>query len=158
VKIHLVKDLKCFTINMKIYTDGSCLGNPGAGGWAAVCVTQEDEVFFSVAGGDSYTTNNIMELTAVIRGLERYGSGPVKVYTDSKYVMDGITKWIKGWKMNGWKTSTGGDVKNKTLWKQLDTLVTKFVNFEWVKAHNGDKWNEAADTLARNVASTLNSP
>lgn len=143
---------------MKLYTDGSCLGNPGAGGWAAICVTQEDGVFFRVAGGDSYTTNNIAELTAVIRGLERYGGGPVTVFTDSKYVIDGITKWIRGWKRNGWKTSTGGDVKNRSLWEQLDVLVTEFVHFEWVKAHNGDRWNEAVDTLARKVASTLNSP
>lgn len=137
---------------MKLYTDGSCLGNPGSGGWAAICVSDRDEVFFKVSGGDSHTTNNIMELSAVIRGLERYGSGPVKVYTDSKYVMDGITKWIKNWKKNGWKTSTGGQVKNKSLWEQLDGLVTQFVTFEWVKAHNGDKWNEAVDTLARDTA------
>ena len=92
---------------MKLYTDGSCLGNPGTGGWAAICVSHENNVFFKVFGGDSYTTNDIMELTTVIRALERYGGGPVKVYTDSKYVMDGITKWIKGWKRNGWKPSTG---------------------------------------------------
>lgn len=137
---------------MKLYTDGSCLGNPGSGGWAAICVNDRDEVFFKVSGGDSHTTNNIMELSAVIRGLERYGSGPVRVYTDSKYVMDGITKWIKNWKKNGWKTSTGGQVKNRSLWEQLDGLVTQFVTFEWVKAHNGDKWNEAVDTLARDTA------
>ena len=154
----MVKVLKRLIVNMKLYTDGSCLGNPGAGGWAAICVTQEDGVFFRVAGGDSYTTNNISELTAVIRGLERYGGGPVTVFTDSKYVIDGITKWIRGWKRNGWKTSTGGDVKNRSLWEQLDVLVTEFVHFEWVKAHNGDRWNEAVDTLARKVASTLNSP
>ena len=154
----MVKVLKRLIVNMKLYTDGSCLGNPGAGGWAAICVTQEDGVFFRVAGGDSYTTNNIAELTAVIRGLERYGGGPVTVFTDSKYVIDGITKWIRGWKRNGWKTSTGGDVKNRSLWEQLDVLVTEFVHFEWVKAHNRDRWNEAVDTLARKVASTLNSP
>ena len=98
---------------MKLYTDGSCLGNPGKGGWAAVCVDENDTLFFKISGGDSHTTNNMMELSAVIRGLERYGSGPVTVYTDSKYVMDGITKWIHKWKINNWKTSTGGDVKNK---------------------------------------------
>jgi len=140
---------------MNLYTDGSCLGNPGVGGWAAICVSDGDKVFFKVAGSDSYTTNNIMELTAVIRGLERYGDGPVKVYTDSKYVMDGITKWIKGWKKNGWKTSTGGAVKNRLLWEQLDKLVTEFVTFEWVKAHNGDHWNEEVDTLARNSSQIL---
>ena len=140
---------------MNMYTDGSCLGNPGVGGWAAICVSDKDNVFFKVAGSDSHTTNNIMELTAVIRGLERYGSGPVKVYTDSKYVMDGITKWIKGWKRNGWKTSTGGTVKNRSLWEQLDKLVTEFVTFEWVKAHNGDRWNEEVDALARKCAQLI---
>jgi len=140
---------------MNLYTDGSCLGNPGVGGWAAICVSDKDNVFFKVAGSDSHTTNNIMELTAVIRGLERYGSGPVKVYTDSKYVMDGITKWIKGWKRNGWKTSTGGTVKNRSLWEQLDQLVTEFVTFEWVKAHNGEHWNEEVDTLARKSSQIL---
>ena len=149
MKTRLVKVLKRLILNMKLYTDGSCLGNPGVGGWAAICVTQEDGVFFKVTGGDSHTTNNIMELTAVIRGLERYGGGPVTVYTDSKYVMDGITKWIRGWKRNGWKTSTGSEVKNRPLWERLDKLVTEFVSFEWVKAHNGDTWNESVDTLAR---------
>ena len=138
---------------MKLYTDGSCLGNPGTGGWGSICLDDnEEKPFFKLCGGDSHTTNNIMELTAVIRGLERHGSGPVTVYTDSKYVKDGITKWIHGWKRNGWKTSTGGQVKNRSLWEQLDRLMTPFITFEWVKAHNGDKWNEAVDTLAKKCA------
>ena len=138
---------------MKLYTDGSCLGNPGFGGWGAICVDDGDNtVFFRVSGGDTRSTNNIMEMTAVIRGLERYGGGPVEVYTDSKYVMDGITKWIHGWKKKGWKTSTGGDVKNKSLWMKMDDLVTSFVTFSWVKAHNGDKWNEEVDRLAKRNA------
>lgn len=142
-------------LEMKLYTDGSCLGNPGRGGWAAIAVNDENNPDFKVAGGDTHTTNNIMELTAVIRGLERYGGGSVVVYTDSKYVMDGITKWINGWKKNGWKTSTGGQVKNKSLWEQLDKLVTPFVSFQWVKAHNGDHWNEAVDTLAKKCAQLI---
>ena len=137
---------------MKLYTDGSCLGNPGTGGWGAICVDDNDKVFFRVCGGDTHSTNNIMEMTAVIRGLERYGGGPVEVYTDSKYVMDGITKWIHGWKKKGWRTSTGGDVKNKSLWMKMDELVTPFVTFKWVKAHNGDKWNEEVDNLAKRNA------
>ena len=137
---------------MKLYTDGSCLGNPGFGGWAAICVNDNNEAFFKVCGGDSHTTNNIMELTAVIRGLERYGNGPITVYTDSQYVKNGITKWIQGWKRNGWKTAAGTPVKNKGLWEALDKLMTPFVNFEWVQAHNGDYWNEKVDTLARKTA------
>ena len=141
---------------MKLYTDGSCLGNPGTGGWGAICVDEGDNtVFFRVSGVDTRSTNNIMEMTAVIRGLERYGGGPVDVYTDSKYVMDGITKWIHGWKKKGWKTSTGGDVKNKSLWMKMDELVTSFVTFNWVKAHNGDKWNEKVDSLALEMATRI---
>ena len=140
---------------MKLYTDGSCLGNPGVGGWAAICVNDGDAALFKISGGDKRTTNNIMELTAVIRGLERFEGGPVTICTDSKYVMDGSTKWIKGWKKRGWKTSTGSDVKNKDLWLQLDKLVTTFVQFEWVKAHNGDHWNEQVDSLARQNATLL---
>lgn len=137
---------------MRLYTDGSCLGNPGVGGWGAICVDGGDNPFFKICGGDSHSTNNIMEMTAVIRGLERYGGGPIEVYTDSKYVMDGITKWINGWKKKGWKTSTGGEVKNRGLWEQMDRLVTPFVSFHWVKAHNGDRWNEEVDTLAKRNA------
>ena len=137
---------------MKLYTDGSCLGNPGFGGWGAICVDDTDNICFRVCGGDSRSTNNIMEMTAVVMGLERYGGGPIEIYTDSKYVMDGITKWIHGWKKKGWKTSTGGDVKNKSMWMKLDLLVTSVVTFTWVKAHNGDKWNEEVDKLAKRNA------
>lgn len=137
---------------MKLYTDGSCLGNPGFGGWGAICVDDNDNEFFRVCGGATHSTNNIMEMTAVIEGLERYGGGSVEIYTDSKYVMDGITKWIHGWKKKGWKTSTGGNVKNKSLWMRMDELVTPFVTFKWVKAHNGDRWNEDADNMAKRNA------
>ena len=140
---------------MKLYTDGSCLGNPGFGGWGAICVDDNENEFFRVCGGATHSTNNIMEMTAVIEGLERYGGGPVEVHTDSKYVMDGITKWIHGWKKKGWKTSTGGDVKNKSLWVKMDELVTSFVIFKWVKAHNGDRWNEEVDNLAKQNAEIL---
>lgn len=136
---------------MKIYTDGSCLGNPGPGGWGVIGLNGDD-VAFKIGGGDTQTTNNIMELTAVIQGIKRCGVGPVMVYTDSKYVMDGITKWIKSWKRNDWKTSTGSSVKNKELWVMLDDIVGSCITFEWVKGHNGDHWNEEVDKLANQLA------
>ena len=101
---------------MEIYTDGSCLGNPGPGGWAATGPG------FKVSGGLSHTTNNIMELTAAIKGLENSGESAVILYTDSCYVKNGITKWITSWKRNGWKTSAGQLVKNQELWMRLDEL------------------------------------
>lgn len=140
---------------MKLYTDGSCLGNPGIGGWAAICVDDNNEQFFKVCGGDLHTTNNIMELTAVLRGLERYGKAPITVYTDSQYVKNGITQWIHGWKRNGWNTAAGSPVKNRELWEALDNNVSPSVNFEWVKAHNGDHWNEKVDDLARRTAQLI---
>ena len=138
----------------KIYTDGSCLGNPGRGGWGAICV-KGDKEDFRVGGCDSHTTNNIMELTAVIRGLERHGFGDVTVYTDSNYVKNGITKWIFGWKKNGWKTSSGTPVKNKELWMKLDSVANSMVKFVWVKAHDGNEWNEKVDTFARQLANCI---
>lgn len=135
-----------------LYTDGSCLGNPGAGGWASRCVD-----IFDISGNEKRSTNNIMEMTAVVRGLEKCLEHSIKdlsVYTDSKYVMDGITSWIHGWKKRGWKTASGTPVKNKELWMQLDTLVGKFncIKWHWVKAHNGDLHNEFVDSEARRQA------
>jgi ribonuclease HI len=143
---------------VKLYTDGSCLGNPGKGGWGVVCLGPTDEVIFKLCGGENQVTNNIMELTAVIRGLKKahqYGYEEVEVITDSKYVMDGITKWIHNWIQNNWKTSTNKDVKNKTLWKKLYKLMNSNITFSWVKAHTGNKWNEVVDSLARNCASLI---
>jgi ribonuclease HI len=135
-----------------MYTDGSCLGNPGPGGWAA-----KYEGLFEISGGTKDTTNNIMELTAVVKGLEKcvdHGLTEVSVHTDSKYTMNGITTWIHGWKKKGWKTAAGKPVKNKELWVQLDALVGKFKNVEWhwVKAHAGNPQNEWVDTEARRCA------
>lgn len=141
---------------MKIYTDGSCLGNPGPGGWGVIGLCNTGNVLFKIGGGDSQTTNNIMELTAVIQGIKRCGVGPLTVYTDSKYVMDGITKWIRGWKRNGWKTASGSPVKNQDLWKTLDDTMSSLVTFEWVKGHSGDHWNEEVDKLAKEMATILN--
>lgn len=142
-------------VNMHtLYTDGSCLGNPGPGGWAARCVD-----LFDISGGAAHTTNNIMEMTAVVRGLEtclERSMREVSVYTDSRYVMDGITSWIHGWKKRGWKTAAGTPVKNKELWMQLDALVGQFsrVEWHWVKAHAGNVHNEFVDTEARRQANT----
>lgn len=131
-----------------IFTDGACSGNPGPGGWGALLRygTKERELF----GGEKDTTNNRMELTAVIRALETL-TRPVKVrvHTDSTYVQQGITKWIHGWKKNGWRTSNKEPVKNADLWKLLEEAATRHhVEWHWVKGHAGHEGNERADALA----------
>lgn len=129
---------------MSIYTDGSCLGNPGPGGWAA---KGED---FEISGGSVHTTNNIMELTAVAEALEKSTQPCIVVYTDSTYVKQGMTTWIHTWKKNGWLTSKKQPIKNKELWERLDTLTQKFVKIDWVwvRAHVGNPQNEYVDKLA----------
>ena len=131
-----------------IYTDGACRGNPGPGGWGALIKfeTTEKEIF----GGQNNTTNNQMELFAAIEGLSILKeSCNVELFTDSKYVMDGITQWIQNWKKNNWKTSAKKEVKNKELWQQLDRLMSYHqVQWHWVKGHSGDPGNETADLLA----------
>jgi ribonuclease HI len=133
---------------VEIYTDGACRGNPGPGGWGAILrfKGQEKELF----GGEAATTNNRMELTAVIRALEALKQpSRAGVYTDSQYVQKGIKEWIHGWKRNGWKTSDKKDVKNKDLWIELDELRKKHdIEWHWVKGHAGHPENERADTLA----------
>jgi len=131
---------------MEVYTDGSCLGNPGPGGWAAIGPD------FTVSGGLPYTTNNAMELTAALRALEQTGTLPVVLHTDSCYVKNGITKWIVNWKKNGWKTSKGEPIRNRELWVQLDDVNGPHVTWKWVKAHNGNLNNEKVDKLAREQA------
>jgi len=133
---------------VEIYTDGACRGNPGPGGWGASLRfngTQKD--FY---GGEIETTNNQMELMAVIQALESLTrSCPVKIYTDSKYVLDGMTKWLPNWKKKGWKTASKKPVKNVELWKRLDAAVqANEVSWQWVKGHSGDEGNECADALA----------
>ena len=142
---------------VSIYTDGSCLGNPGRGGWGSIALDCNEQILFELSGGESKSTNNIMELIAVIKGLERIqeiGINTVTVYTDSKYVSQGITRWVGQWIKRGWKRSDGKPVKNKDLWVQLNLLNVQIENitWEWVKAHNGNKWNEKVDTLARTCA------
>ena len=131
-----------------IYTDGACRGNPGPGGWGALIkfVSMEKEIF----GGKNDTTNNQMELLAAIESLATLKEPcSVELFTDSKYVMDGITQWIKNWKKNNWKTAAKKEVKNKELWQKLDYLISKHqVQWHWVKGHSGDAGNEAADLLA----------
>ena len=134
---------------INIYTDGACSGNPGKGGWGVVILNNNKEILLN--GGDQLTTNNKMELTAAIKALEYFkDKKDLIIYTDSKYVKDGIETWIINWKKNGWKTSTKKIVKNKELWMQLDNLINKHrVTWKWVKGHAGFEFNEKADELAR---------
>ena len=131
-----------------IYTDGACRGNPGPGGWGALIKFEsaEKEIF----GGQLDTTNNQMELSAAIEGLAALKEPcSVELFTDSKYVMDGITQWIQNWKKNNWRTAAKKDVKNKELWQKLDQLISQHrVQWHWVKGHSGDAGNETADLLA----------
>lgn len=135
-------------MKIKIYTDGACSGNPGKGGWGALI--QENDNEKKLSGSELNTTNNRMELTAVIKALEHYDEArEIEVFTDSKYVMQGITEWIKNWKNNHWKTSQKKDVKNKDLWVLLDNVSEKHdIKWSWVKGHAGDYGNEIADKLA----------
>lgn len=131
----------------EIYTDGSCLGNPGRGGWGVI---GED---FKLCGKQADTTNNVMEMTAILKALEECeyrNISDVCIHTDSQYVKNGISKWIVGWKQNGWMTSTGAPVKNKELWVAIDEARRKLnkVEWKWVKAHNGEAKNEEVDRLA----------
>ena len=134
---------------INIYTDGACSGNPGIGGWGVVILVNKQEILLN--GGDQFTTNNKMELIAAIKALEYFETKKdLTIYTDSKYVMDGIESWIINWKKNGWKTSTKKIVKNRELWMQLDDLISKHnVTWKWVKGHSGLEFNEKADELAR---------
>lgn len=140
--------------NITIYTDGACKGNPGPGGWAAIL--QYESATKEITGYDPDTTNNRMELQAVIEGLLALKKPcNINLYTDSKYVKDGAESWLPTWKRNNWKTSTKKDVKNADLWKQLSELLQQHhVTFFWVKGHNGDTLNERADKLANEAVAT----
>jgi ribonuclease HI len=148
---------------LKIYTDGGCSGNPGPGGWAYVMVIktfQGTEVIAKEKGGEKNTTNNRMELTAVImalRALKTKSSLPendiprkAAVCTDSQYVQKGITQWIHTWKRNSWRTSDKTPVKNKDLWEELDNIASEFpLQWEWVKGHSGNEYNELCDAMTQ---------
>jgi ribonuclease HI len=135
-----------------IFTDGGCSGNPGPGGWAFVALDNGKVLSYS-SGGEALTTNNKMELTAVINALktcQTMGVKTVSISTDSQYVKNGITAWIYNWKRNGWKTASKDPVKNKELWIELDTLRNNFeINWIWVKGHAGIEYNEMCDSLVK---------
>ena len=137
---------------IKVYTDGSCLENPGKGGWAAIIIYDNDRT--EIKGSKESTTNNQMELTAPIMALKKIPKGSkVQIFTDSKYVKSGITEWIHNWKKNGWKTADKKEVKNKKLWTELDHLSIKFdIEWIWVKAHSNNELNNEVDLLARSSA------
>jgi ribonuclease HI len=137
---------------IKIYTDGSCLSNPGNGGWAAI-ININGEIK-KISGNEKNTTNNRMELMAPINALKNINSkDPIEIFTDSKYVKNGITEWINTWVLNNWKTSKKENVKNKDLWLELHKLNQSLnVKWNWVKAHAGNPLNEEVDMLAKKAA------
>ena len=137
---------------IKIYTDGSCLGNPGNGGWAAIII--DDKKKIQIKGSKKDTTNNQMELLATIKALKKIPKGSnVQIFTDSKYVKSGITEWINNWKKNGWKTASKQPVKNKDLWTELDQMTNEFqIKWSWVKGHSTDILNNEVDLIAREAA------
>ena len=137
---------------IKIYTDGSCIENPGKGGWAAIILNNGNKI--EIKGNKENATNNQMELLAPIQALKKIPKGSkVQIFTDSKYVKSGITEWIHNWKKNGWKTAGKQEVKNKELWLELDLLNNEFeISWNWVKAHSTDELNNEVDSLAKSAA------
>lgn len=141
-------------VEIRAYTDGACSGNPGPGGWGVLLVASEGDRVVKMRelkGGEALTTNNRMEMMAAISAIEALGrSSALTVITDSVYLRDGVTKWIHGWKRNGWMTAARKPVKNEDLWRRLDEAAARHqVNWEWVKGHAGHVENERADVLAR---------
>ena len=143
-------------MEIKIYTDGACVGNPGPGGWAAIILLEngKKEIF----GGEKLTTNNRMELTAAIKALEYFtkqeekqaSKKHIRIFTDSTYVKEGITVWINSWEKNNWKTADKKNVKNVDLWKKLKELIqSNRIEWNWVKGHSDDPMNDLADKLAK---------
>ena len=139
---------------IKIYTDGSCLGNPGNGGWAAIIIIDKKKI--QIKGSKKNTTNNQMELLAPIKALKKIPKDSnVQIFTDSKYVKSGITEWIHNWKKNGWKTASKQPVKNKDLWTELDQMTNEFqIKWSWVKGHSTDVLNNEVDLIAREAANS----
>ena len=137
---------------IKIYTDGSCIGNPGKGGWAAIIINDGKKA--QIKGSKKNTTNNQMELLAPIKALQKVPKGSkVQIFTDSKYLKLGITEWIHNWKKNGWKTSKKKKVKNIEFWTELDLLSNEFeIKWNWIKAHSTDNLNNEVDLIARKAA------
>jgi len=146
-------------MQIKIYTDGACVGNPGPGGWAAIIIFENEKI--ELFGGEKLTTNNRMELTAAIKALEYCSEQEkkqpslknLKIFTDSTYVKEGITAWINSWEKNNWKTADKKNVKNVDLWKKLKDLTkSKQIEWCWIKGHSGDPMNDLADRLAKEAA------
>ena len=135
---------------VQIFTDGACSGNPGIGGWGVVIIIDKKEPIF-LNGGERHTTNNRMELMAAIQSILFFDErNELEIFTDSKYLKDGIESWIYKWKQNGWKTSNKKAVKNKDLWIELDRVISNHnINWNWVKGHANNEFNEKADYLAR---------
>ena len=135
---------------VRIFTDGACSGNPGIGGWGVVIIIDKKEPIF-LNGGERHTTNNRMELMAAIQSILFFEEkNELEIFTDSKYLKDGIESWIYKWKQNGWKTSNKKAVKNKDLWIELDRVISNHnINWNWVKGHANNEFNEKADYLAR---------
>ncbi len=140
---------------VEIYTDGACRGNPGPGGWGATL--EMGEHFRELSGAEAMTTNNRMELMAVISALEALKRPmPIKLYTDSEYVRRGITEWLKSWKARGWKTADRKPVKNQDLWERLDAIASRHeIEWHWVKGHSGVPGNERVDRLANAAIDAL---
>jgi ribonuclease HI len=140
---------------VEIYTDGACRGNPGPGGWGALLSIGEHEK--ELSGAETLTTNNRMELTAVIRALEALKRpSEARIFTDSEYVRRGITEWVKNWKARGWKTADRKPVKNQDLWEQLDALAAGHkIEWRWVKGHSGVPGNERVDRLANEAIDAM---
>lgn len=134
---------------VEIYTDGACSGNPGPGGWGAILRYKGHEK--ELSGGERETTNNRMEMMAVIESLKAMKkSSRIRLYTDSQYVKQGVEEWLEGWKAKGWKTAGKKPVKNQDLWVEIDALIQKHdISFHWVRGHDGHPENERADALAR---------
>ena len=141
---------------LKIWTDGSCLGNPGPGGWAFIATDGKNIARRS--GGAENTTNNRMELTAVLCALRaaQRNHDSVEIHTDSQYVKNGMQAWLKNWKAKNWRTADRKPVKNLDLWQELDTVSQQIkINWVWVRGHNGEEFNEMVDELARTTAETF---
>ena len=138
-----------------IHTDGSCLSNPGPGGWAAILRWRDNER--EIVGHEPDTTNNRMELMAAIMGLNAVTRAmPIDLHTDSRYVMNGVQEWMSAWKANGWKTASKKPVANRDLWQQLDEAASRHrIRWHWVKGHAGDELNERCDQLARTAAESI---
>ena len=146
-------------MNYKLYTDGSCHGNPGPGGWAFL-IHNGETIICKKSGRMNLTTNNQMELSAAIEAINNFklisSEKTVSIYTDSKYVIDGINSWIHGWKKNNWMTSAKKPVKNVELWKKLDEYAASLIiSWHWVKGHSGDVYNDQVDQMANDATNGI---